>query len=332
MLSPIPWGAGRGTLDGMDPRDLPLYWKVFLVNGAVFTVGTAVLAFSPARVSERVLASEAAVLTVGLAAMLVVNAALLRLSLAPVDRVIREMDAVRLQDGGARLSPAAGAGGRLVASYNAMLDRIATERATSNAKALAAQEAERHRIAQELHDEVGQSLTAVLLGLKSLESKVPGAIATELATIRETAREGLDDVRRVVGRLRPGVLEDLGLHSALTSLCSDLAALTGAEVIRQFGRVPQLSREQELVVYRVAQEALTNVARHAGARRVAVSFARLGDLVVLEVTDDGQARAALSPGSGIVGMHERAQLIGARLSIDTLPGHGVRVRLEVGWR
>lgn len=314
----------------MDPRDLPLYWRVFLVNGAVFTLGTAVLAFSPARVSERVLASEAAVLAVGLVVMLVVNAALLRLSLAPVDRVIREMDAVRLQDGGARLSPATGAGGRLVASYNAMLDRIATERATSNAKALAAQEAERHRIAQELHDEVGQSLTVVLLGLKTLESRVPGDVATELATIRETARDGLDDVRRVVGRLRPGVLEDLGLHSALTSLCSDLAAVTGAEVTRQFGRgLPPLSREQELVVYRVAQEALTNVARHAEARSVAVSLARLGDVVVLEVTDDGRARGALTPGSGIVGMQERAQLIGARLSVDTLPGHGVRVRLEV---
>lgn len=315
----------------MRSHHLSLYWKVCLINGVVFLVGTLALALTPARVSERVLASEAVVLAFGLGLMLVLNALLLRLSLAPVDRVIREMDAVQDVELGRRLTlPASRPGARLVESYNAMLARLEAERSASSAKALAAQEAERHRIAQELHDEVGQSLTVVLLGLKTLEARVPEAAATELAAIRETARDVLDDVRRVVGRLRPGVLEDLGLHSALSALCTDLGTVSRIEVQRTFGRgLPPLTKEAEVVVYRVAQEALTNVARHAQATRVSVSLTRVGEAVVLEVLDDGVGRGPLRPGSGIVGMQERALLVGARLEVAAQPGHGVRVRLEV---
>ena len=158
----------------MRVAELPLYWKVCLINGAVFAAGTLVLALSPARVSEQVLASEAAVLTVGLTLMLATNAALLRRSLGPVDRLVRQMEQTGLVDSGARLEPPASQPGRrLVAAFNRMLDRVEAERSTSSAKALAAQEAERHRIAQELHDEVGQSLTVVLLGLKQLEAGAP---------------------------------------------------------------------------------------------------------------------------------------------------------------
>jgi len=277
--------------------DMPLFWKVFLANGAVFLLGTLALMVAPVQVSARVVASEAIVLALGLGLMLLIDAGLLRWSVSPVDRALEELRA---------------------------------EQRESNARALAAQEAERHRIATELHDEVGQSLTVVLLGLKGVETRVSPEVAAELATIRETARGGLDDVRRVVSRLRPGVLEDLGLHSALSALCSDLATTTGLEVRRTFGRgVPELSREVELVIYRVAQEALTNVARHAGAQKVSVSLTRAGTCVVLDVTDDGVARDPVTAGAGIAGMRERALLIGATLSIGTLPGHGLRVRLEV---
>ncbi|MEV7431513.1 sensor histidine kinase [Nocardioides sp. NPDC092400] len=321
-------------------RELPLYWKVCLTNGAVFLVGTLVLALSPARVSEDVLASEAVVLAVGLAVMLAVNAALLRLSLAPVDAVIREMATVDLARPERRLQqPSSGPGARLVAGWDALLDRLEAERGAGAARALAAQEAERHRIAQELHDEVGQSLTVVLLGLKRLEDRLvagaaaPGTaedLAEELALVRESARTGLDDVRRVARQLRPGVLEDLGLHSALAALASDVAGLGGAHLTRTTTPgLPQLSHEAELVVYRVAQEALTNVARHAGATEVELSLTRVGDTVVLVVRDDGRGTADLVPGSGVLGMRERAALVGGELHVDSAPGAGTVVRLVV---
>lgn len=315
-------------------RELPLYWKVCLTNGAVFLVGTLVLALSPARVSERVLASEAVVLAVGLGLMFLVNAALLRFSLAPVDRVVRQMETVDLTRLDERIGqPPSGPGAQLVRSWNAMLDRLEAERSASDAKALAAQESERHRIAQELHDEVGQSLTVVLLGLKQLQARLPGGAteaSEELALVRESARAGLDDVRRVARRLRPGVLDDLGLHSALASLCSDFSSAGRAHVTRTFGLgLPDLSADVELVLYRVTQEALTNVARHAAATEVEVSLTRLGDAVVLEVRDDGRGSADLQAGAGILGMRERALLVGAELTISSEPGRGTTVRLAV---
>jgi two-component system, NarL family, sensor histidine kinase UhpB len=155
-----------------------------------------------------------------------------------------------------------------------------------------------------------KALTVVLLGLKTLQNRVPAEVRAELATIRATARDGLDDVRRVVARLRPGVLEDLGLHGALSSLCTDLRAVGGIEVDRSFGRgLPRLSPEAELVNYRMAQEALTNVAWHARASRISVSLTRVGN-----AADDGVRPWGARPGTGIVGMRERALLVGGGLT------------------
>ena len=275
---------------------MPLYWKVFLINGTVLCAATLSLVLAPVSVSRQVVVSEVLVLTVGLGIMLLANALVLRSSLAPVDRVIREMKA---------------------------------EQTTSNARALAAQEAERHRIAQELHDEVGQNLTVVLLGLKQVEQRAPADIAAELALLREATRDGLDDVRRVARQLRPGVLEDLGLISALASLANDFAEHSGASVRRVVAPgLPQLSGEAELVVYRVAQEALTNAARHAHAEAVVLSLTRAGDRVLLEVTDDGHGFDATRDGAGLRGMRERATLVAGDLTLSST-AHGTTVRLAV---
>lgn len=210
-----------------------------------------------------------------------------------------------------------------------MLDRLEAERAASRHRALAAQEAERHRIAQELHDQVGQSLTVVLLGLKQLESQSSPELAGELAEVRDSVRAGLDDVRRVARQLRPGVLDDLGLHSALAALATEFSAV-GRHVRRRVAPgLPDLSPEVELVLYRVAQEALTNVARHAEARQVEVSLGRLGDAVVLEVVDDGVGIEDLEPGTGMEGMREQALLVGGRLDVVGGDGAGTTVRLVV---
>jgi two-component system sensor histidine kinase UhpB len=280
-----------------------LYWKLVLINGGVLAAATLALVLGPVSVSRRPVVSEVMVLGSGLLVMLVTNALLLRSSLKPVEKVVAE--------------------------FNEMFERLEDERATSDAKALAAQEAERHRIAQELHDEVGQNLTVVLLGLKQAETRAPADLAADLALLRESAREGLDDVRRVARQLRPGVLDDLGLASALASLASDFAQHSGASVRRVVTPgLPALPHEAELVVYRVAQEALTNAARHADARDVELSLTRAGDRVVLVVADDGRGFDTRCDGAGLRGMRERARLVAGDLTVTSSPA-GTTVRLEV---
>lgn len=320
----------------MRPAELPLFWRIVTINGAVFFLGTMALALSPARVSSPVLLSEAVVLLVGLSLMVGTNALLLRRHLAPIDRVIAHMGQFVVGEPQAPLEPTgSGAGARLAASYQAMAARLAEERAVSDAKELAAQEAERHRIAQELHDEIGQRLTVVLLALKRLEGaeRSQRAEPSELRAVRESVRLALDEVRGVARRLRPGVLDDLGLHSALAGLVSDVAeqlAAEGVEVRRSFAPgLPALGESADLVVYRVAQEALTNVVRHAGARHVEVSLHRSGSAVVLEVVDDGRGLGDVQEGAGITGMRERARLVRADLDIASDGGRGTRVRLSV---
>ncbi len=315
----------------MRTHTVPLYWKVCLINGGVFLAGTLVLLLSPARVSERAVVSEAIVLTVGLAVMLVTNALLLRSVLRPVDRVVRQMGTVDLLEPGQRLATGAtGPGGRLVASFNAMLDRLEAERSGSDARALAAEEDERHRIAQELHDQVGQQLTVVLLGLKQVEKQAPASLVPELELVRESVRAGLDDVRRVARELRPGVLDDLGLHSALAALATGFTTHGGAVVRRSIAPgLPSLTPATELVVYRVAQEALTNAARHAGARQVELTLRRVGDRVVLGVEDDGCGMPVGASGAGLRGMRDRARSVGGELEVVGTPGRGTVVRLSV---
>lgn len=310
--------------------DLPLFWNVSLINGAVFLLGTLVLVVSPLSISSRVVASEVVVVTVGLTIMLLTNALLIRRSLAPLDRMIRRMEAMDQLQPGVLAEEGVGPVRGIARSVNGLLDRLEAARRSGNAQALAAQEAERHRIAQELHDEVGQSLTVVLLGLKQVESRVPAEVMEELALVRESARAGLDDVRRVARRLRPGVLEDLGLQSALAALVTDFSTNSTASVRRSFSPgLPTLSADADLVVYRVAQEALTNAARHADAGSVELSLGRVGESVVLEIRDDGRGFAGLVEGSGLLGMRERAALIDAELTVTSHPRSGTTVRLRV---
>ncbi|WP_238334649.1 HAMP domain-containing sensor histidine kinase [Kribbella amoyensis] len=309
---------------------LPLYWRVCLINGVVFLLGTVALALSPATVSARVLVSEAIVLVFGLAIIVTLNSLLLRNSLAPLDKLIRMMEKVDLQHPGQRIPEHDnGAVGHLVKSFNEMLTRLETERRMSNAKALAAQEAERHRIAQELHDEIGQSFTAVLLGLKQVADRASADVLPEVQLVQEQTRAGLEEVRQVARRLRPGVLEDLGLHNALVALSNDFAP-AGLRIRRTFTPgLPELDSDAELVVYRIAQEALTNVARHAQANSVELSLTRKGNDVVLSVKDNGRGLRGQPEGAGIGGMRERALIVGGDLELTSGPTGGTEVRLTL---
>ncbi|MFC5851039.1 histidine kinase [Streptomyces chlorus] len=310
---------------------MSLYWRIFGLNALVLGAATALLLWAPVTVSVPVLLTEAVILVGGMSVMLVANAALLQIGLAPLDRVTRLMTTVDLLRPGQRL-PVRGGGevAELVSTFNAMLERLEKERAASSARALLAQEAERRRIAAELHDEVGQSMTAILLALKRVADEAPAPLRDEIQQVQEITRESLDEVRRLVRRLRPGVLDDLGLVSAVTSLATEFATHTGLRVQRRFGAdLPTLDNGTELVIYRVAQESLTNVARHAEARSAVVSLYRDDDRVVLEVTDDGRGIGAAHEGAGLRGMRERALLIGATLDITPVARTGTRIRLAV---
>jgi two-component system sensor histidine kinase UhpB len=306
-----------------------LFWRIFLLNAAVLVAATVLLLLGPVTVSTPVLIREALILTVGLGAMLAANAALLRIGLAPLARLTRTMTTIDLLRPGHRLA-ATGHGGiaDLITTFNTMLDRLEAERATSAARALSAQEAERHRIAQELHDEIGQTLTAVLLELKRVADTSPPPVRDQLRQVQETTRNSLDEIRRIARRLRPGVLEELGLTSALRALANEFAA-AGLAVRGQFDNdLPDLGRDVELVLYRVAQESLTNTARHAQARHVDLTLHHRSGGVELCIRDDGRGLRDVGEGAGIRGMRERALLIGADFAIGS-HGGGTEVRLRV---
>lgn len=313
------------------PPARALFRRLVWINGTVFAVGTAVLAASPATVSSPVLVAEIPVLTVGLAAIIAAHALLLRRSLAPLNALTALMERVDLLRSRDRLyDPGNSDLTTLIETFNAMLDRLEAERSASSADALAAQEGERRRIARELHDEIGQSLTAVLLSLRRVVDRAPAELREELHEVAETVRSSLDEVRQIARRLRPDVLEQLGLTSALSALVTEFTEVSGVPVERTSpAELPVLTPEVELVIYRIAQESLTNVARHSGASRVDLCLTGTSGSLTLQVRDDGRG-GVHEEGAGIRGMRERALLIGAHLRLSTDPTtRGTVVRLTV---
>ena len=316
-------------------RRLSLLWWVFLVNAAVLFIVFLLLSFSPIEVSAPIESSQFALLLAGLAAMLVLTILLLRRVLAPFLRLTETMGAIDPDRPGRRLSgfnPRTSEGAALVDAFNAMLDRLESARREAARTALAAQEAERSRVARELHDEIGQTLTAVMLHAERAAAGDSSAAQAELVHVADAVRESLDEVRRIARELRPEALDDLGLVNALIALCSQIEDQGGTRVRRQLhGGLPPLSPEVELVIYRVAQESLTNALRHADAQVVNLSLTTDAEGVRLSVSDDGRGIAGEpTPGTaGISGMRERALLVGARLSIASGPGQGTEVVLTV---
>lgn len=318
-----------GASPARRPPARALFRRLVLLNGTVFAVGTTVLALSPATVSSPVLVAEIPVLTIGLAAIITAHALLLRRSLAPLNALTTLMTRVDLLRSRDRLDdPGNSDLTTLIETFNAMLDRLEAERSTSSADALAAQEGERRRIARELHDEIGQSLTAVLLGLKRVVDRAPAELAEDLHDVTETVRSSLDEVRLIARRLRPDVLEELGLPSALSALVSDFSQLSDIAVDRTSPtELPTLTPDIELVLYRITQESLTNVARHSGASRVELGLTCSPNALHLRVRDDGRG-GVHAEGAGIRGMRERARLIDADLSVSPADP-GTEVRLTV---
>jgi two-component system, NarL family, sensor histidine kinase UhpB len=329
-------GGGAGRVEGLraGPRYVSLSWRVFAVNAAVLVLSgaVAVAVFSPGTISSPVATKELLIVVGSLLVMLAVNRVLLARELAPLERVtaaMRRADPLARErvDVPDRPSEAS----ELAVAFNAMAERLEDERRESTRRALSAQEGERSRIARELHDEIGQRLTALLLRLTSARRLAGPELEPIVLEAHGLARESLDDVRRVARELRPEALDDLGLPSALAALAERLSRQSELRVESELQPVlPPLTAEEELVVYRVAQEALTNVLRHAGCDRADLSLRVSDDALVLDVRDGGKG---FDPhrvtANGLLGMRERTLLVGARLDVRSRPGHGTLVRLSL---
>ena len=298
---------------------MSLLWRVFAVNAVVLVAAVAVLAISPASVSPRISAGELAVLVAGAAAVLVINLLALRRVFGPLARLTALMRRVDPLAPGQRIEIERHAAevADLSQAFNDMLDRLELERRDSARRALDATEGERRRVARELHDEIGQTLTGVVLQLETLQPRAPEELRGELRSLEASVRAGIEEVRELVRRLRPEALDDFGLRSALVSLGSELAEHSGLRV------APSLDR--------VAQESLVNVVRHARATRAELSLQQENGAVVLRVRDDGRGidAAGLRSGNGVRGMRERALLVGGDLSVRHILPHGTEVQLRL---
>ena len=310
---------------------LSLYTRVLTVNVAVFVTVTMILSLTPAYVPFPDNLRDTFVIVLGVLVVTTANALLLRLTFNPLAALVSAMRRIDLLRPGTRLQATGGTEVReVISTFNVMLDRLEQERLESNRRTHLAREAERRRIGHELHDEIGQRLTGILLELQRTLEHCPAEIRAELAHTQELTRGTLDEVGRVAWLMRPGILDDLGISKALETLVDGVPDTAPAAVSLDVqAHLPEFGPDVEIVLYRVAQEGLTNALRHAEASEIRIELGRheRGG-VVLTLADDGRGLdPSVREGPGVRGMRERALSIGADLSIESTHGAGVTVQL-----
>jgi two-component system, NarL family, sensor histidine kinase UhpB len=216
------------------------------------------------------------------------------------------------------------------AAVEALRTRLEAEHRAAGQAAIQAQERERKRLAQDLHDEVNQALTAILLRLEAMLHDAPPALAAELHETKRLTTQAMQELLRLARKLRPAVLDDHGLMPALHTQVRDFTEQTGIRAsFHPQGAPTRLTPEQQLAIYRVTQEGLSNIARHASARTVRVELSFVGR-TVLRISDDGRGFSEPRDGGlGLGGMRERATLAGGQLSIWSGSGAGTRVELTI---
>ena len=318
-------------------RTRALLTQVLVANLVVISL--AVLAAALLAADDALdLASAAVILVVAIAATVVLNALLLTRRFTPLERLIDAMERADLARPGANLGEATDGRAeteevaRLELAFRRMLERLEAERRRSASAALDAQEDERARVARDLHDEVNQSLTGLLLHLEAARRSAPPELIPELSETKALANRAMDELLSVARQLRPTALDDLGLEAALAAHVEDLQRRTGISAsLEPEGELRELPSDIQLVVYRVAQEALSNAARHSSADRIEVALRRREGRVELVVSDNGSGFSfdEAAGGLGILGMRERALLVGGEVDIQSRPGTGTTVRLTV---
>jgi two-component system sensor histidine kinase UhpB len=277
------------------------------------------------------------VLVAALMAMVLLNGWLLRRRFAPLEELIDAMERVDFggRDTRARI-PTANVEevARLHQAFDRMLERLEAERARTATAVLQAQEGERARLARDLHDEANQALTGVLLRLEATAQHAPPQLRDELRETQAVATRAMGELVRLARELRPVALDDLGLGAALRTQVLEFGRRAGIETTLALppDGIEDLDSDEQLVVYRIVQEGLSNIAQHAGARTVHVDVERRGEGTVVRVADDGEGFASgdEQPGLGLTGMRERAVLAGGRLEVSSAPGAGTTVELRLG--
>jgi two-component system sensor histidine kinase UhpB len=347
---PVPatsWvAAGRRWLSFV--AALPIFTKVMIGNGGVVIFGAVVGTYVTAHTVRYETAGtplELAFLFAAIGALLsvTVNWVVLKLALRPLDGITRTVEAVRKGSLRARVERDPFSDPQIETlreTLNAMLDQLdehGTRLRALSSQIINAQEEERLRISRELHDETAQALASLLVRQRVAErSPDAESLQRTMADLRALTAETLEGVRRMALELRPTMLDDLGLVAAVEAFGRQFSHRTGIPVdVRMTRRPERLPPEVELVAFRVIQEALSNVARHSGASRAEVRLGANAGLLTVSVADDGQGfetESALDSRQrslGLFGMRERAALVNGRLSLDSAPGRGTRVRLEI---
>jgi len=302
------------------------------LNAAVLLIAGLALVLTPATVSDPVSLEEVVELVAGLVVLVVANLFLLRRAFAPLQRLTSFMGRIDHLSAGLRVPVYGGDAEivRLTEAFNAMLDRLESERRGSFQRSADAQENERRIVARELHDEVGQSLTALKLLLSQAARTDAPERRDSLDEATRLTEQTIEDVREIARRLRPEALDELGLRSALATLAQRNARHGNLRIVWRLDRdLPTLEGDRELAVYRVAQESLTNILRHADASNVSLRLTGSETAVELIVSDDGRGLRGAAAGNGIKGMKERALGVGGRLDVRGRPGGGTEVRLLV---
>jgi two-component system sensor histidine kinase UhpB len=319
-------------------RKTPLLSQVLAVN-TLLVVGTVFAASVAARLDlgQTSGTRQFLVLVLAILATLLANNLVMRRRFAPLEALTRTMEAVDLTLPGVRAHPQDGESAdisRLRESFNRMLSRLEQERVGSATAVLRAQEAERARVARDLHDEVNQALAAVSLRLAATAENAPAEFAEELKETQRLANQAMQELLGLARELRPSALDDHGLMPALRTQVRLFGERWGIPAhFAADGTRPLIGEFEQLVVYRVVQEALSNIARHANAKKVKVTVLGCSSpLLRVKITDDGDGfdPNRLNNGrSGLAGMRERALLAGGRLEISSRPGQGTSVELTV---
>lgn len=314
----------------------PLFTEVLALNATMVAFATVAAAIVTGLDWEHIEVLVVLVaVTAGITCLL--NVALLRRRFNPLEHLIDEMEKVDLSQPGANLPPEIDGKAeteeveRLELAFLRMMRRLEAERRRSSSAALEAQEEERARVARDLHDQVNQSLTGVLLRLEAARAAAPPELEQEIIDTSTLAHQAMDELLTVARQLRPTALDDLGLSAAIAGQIEQLGQSEIDATFQSDGDFSGLDPDIQLVIYRVAQESLGNAIRHSNASSVRVELGRPSGQVELTVTDDGSGFtfAESTSGLGLGGMKERAILVGGDLQIQSRPDHGTVVRLTV---